>query len=107
MAEEKEMSEAEKVENAASVLEEMTNVYGCQHNLNELAFKMTRMHRTLVQSFASAFVIHFVRELAKLYREDRFDDRNRMACEACAAMAEALEKKYDITPEDRLSLPLI
>ena len=101
------VKKVDPVEHAAEIIEEITNVYGCSKNLNQLAFNMTRMHRTLVQSFTSGFVIPFVREMARLKREDRYDGRNEVACDACLAMAEALEKKYDITPEDGLSLPLI
>lgn len=104
---EDDLKKVDPVEHAAEILEEMTNVYGCANNLNQLAFKMTRMHRTLVQSFTSGFVIPFIREMAKLKREDRFDGRNEAACDACLSMSEALEKKYDIGADDGISLPLI
>ena len=104
---EEDVKKVDPVENAAEILERMTNVYGCAKNLGELAFRMTRMHRTTVQSFTSGFVIPFIREMAKLKREDRFDGRNAAACDACLSMSEALDKKYDIGADDGISLPLI
>lgn len=101
------MTGEERVDSAATVLEEMTNVYGCRKSLGDLAFRMTRMHRTLVQSFTGGFIIPFVREMAKLYRAERFDDRDRAACEACLAMTEAIEKKYDVKEDDGMEFPLI
>jgi len=97
----------EKVEKAREALEDMTNVYGSRHGLGLLANKMASMHRTLVQSFTGGFVIPFVRELARMKRDGRFDVRDNAACEACLAMAEALESKYDIGELDELSFPCI
>lgn len=101
------MANEEKVEKAREILEDMTNVYGCRADLEALATKMACMHRTLVQSFAGGFVIPFVRELARMKRNDRFDARDEAACEACLAMCEALEAKYDIGELDDLSFPCI
>lgn len=101
------MGDESKVENARQVLEDMTNVFGCRKDLEDLANKMAYMHRTLVQSFTSGFVIPFVRELARMKRNDRFDGRNQTACEACLAMCEALEAKYGIGESDDFALPCI
>ena len=97
----------EKIDSACEILERLTNVYGCRNNLEEIANRMAHIHRTLVQSFASGFVIPFVRELARMKRSGRFDARNRAACEACLAMTEALEKMYDIGEMDELNFPCI
>ena len=97
----------EKIDSACEILEELTNVYGCRKNLEEIANRMSHMHRTLVQSFTGGFVIPFVRELAHMKRNDRFDGRNQAACEACLAMCEAIEAKYDIGEADELSFPCI
>lgn len=97
----------DKVEEACALLEELTNVYGCRTNLERIALKMTSMHKTLVQSFTSGFVLPFVREMARLRAEDCFDDRNRMAVEACEAMSNAIDEKYGTKPGDRVTLPLI
>lgn len=97
----------EKIDSACEILEDLTNVYGCRKNLEEISNRMTRMHRTLVQSFTGGFVIPFIREMAKLKREDRFDGRNAAACDACLSMSEALDKKYDIGADDGISFPLI
>ena len=101
------MENESKVENARKILEDMTNVFGCRTDLEALANKMAYMHRTLVQSFTSGFIIPFVRELARMKRNGRFDGRNQSACEACLAMCEALESKYDIGEADDLSFPCI
>lgn len=97
----------EKVEKISSELEELTNVYGCHHSLETLANKMSSMHRTLVQSFTSGFVIPFIREMARKFRGERFDERNRASAEACDEMAKALEAKYDIGEMDELRFPCI
>lgn len=97
----------EKIDSACAILEELTNVYGCRKNLEEIANRMAHMHRTLVQSFAGGFVIPFVRELARMKRAERFDGRNAAACDACLCMCEALEAKYDIGEADELSFPCI
>lgn len=98
---------SEKVDSVCESLEGLTNVYGCRKNLEEIANRMAHMHRTLVQSFTGGFVIPFVRELARMKRAYRFDDRNKAACEACLAMCEALEAKYDIGEADGLNFPCI
>lgn len=97
----------DKVAEAASILENMTNVYGCHDSLASLANRMATMHKTLVQSFTSGFVIPFVRELAKMHRVGCEDDRNKAAAEACDEMCKALELKYDIGEADEIRLPLI
>lgn len=101
------MENESKVENARKILEDMTNVFGCRTDLEALANKMAYMHRTLVQSFTSGFIIPFVRELAHMKRNGRFDGRNQSACEACLSMCEALEAKYEIGEADDFSLPCI
>lgn len=97
----------DKVAEAASILEEITNVYGCYHSLEALANKMASMHRTLVQSFTGGFVVPFIREMARKFRVERFDERNRDSAEACDEMAKALETKYDIGEMDELRFPCI
>lgn len=97
----------EKIDSACEILEGLTNVYGCRNNLEEISNRMSHMHRTLVQSFTGGFVIPFVRELARMKRADRFDDRNKAACEACLAMSEALEEKYGICESGEIYFPCI
>lgn len=99
--------QTEKIEECRKAMEGLTNNYGCRPDLAELAAQMTRMHRTLVQSFTGGFVVPFIREMARLRREERFDGRNEAACDACLAMCEALEKKYDVKPEDPLQFACI
>lgn len=103
MAEDK----VDKVEDARERLEALTNRFGCREDLEQLAMKMAAMHRTLVQSFTGGFVIPFVRELARMKRAGRFDDRNEGACNACLIMCEALEKEYGICEGDEFAFPLV
>lgn len=102
-----ELVKIDKVEGAGMLLERITNDFGCRKPLGQIAFNMTREHSTLVQSFTGAFVIPFVREMAHMYRSGRFDGRNEAACEACAAMCEAIEKKYGVGPDDPLTFACI
>ncbi len=97
----------DKVEETRALLEELTNVYGCRANLERLALGMTTMHKTLVQSFTSGFVIPFVREMARLKAEDRFDDRNKLAVEVCEVMSKAIDEKFGTKQGDKVVLPLI
>lgn len=91
----------------ADKLEDMTNVLGGVNDLNEVAHRMATMHKTLVQKFGSAFIIPFVRELAKMHRCGYTDGRNEAMGEACVAMCEALEKKYNIGEDDTLAFAVI
>jgi len=99
--------EQNKIEAAGELLERLTNVYGCKSDLSKLAVKMTRMHRTLVQSFTSGFIIPFVREMAKMKRSGCFDARNSAAVEACEEMCKTIESKYGISDGDEIGLPCI
>lgn len=96
-----------KVEQAREILESLTNRFGSRQDLEDLAMKMASMHRTLVQSFTGEFIIPFVRELARMKRSERFDERNAAACEACLCMCEAIEKKYDIKEGDPMGFAMI
>ena len=102
-----EKEKVDNVEQAREVLESLTNRFGCRQDLEDLAMKMTSMHRTLVQSFTGGFIIPFVRELARMKRAERFDARNEEACNACLSMCEALEAKYDIKEGDPLRFAMI
>ena len=106
--EEKEkVDKVDKVEQAREILESLTNRFGCRQDLEDLAMKMTSMHRTLVQSFTGGFIIPFVRELARMKRAERFDGRNAAACEACLCMCEAIEKKYEVKEGDPMGFAMI
>ena len=102
-----EKEKVDNVEQAREILESITNRFGCRQDLEDLAMKMASMHRTLVQSFTGGFIIPFVRELARMKRAERFDARNASACEACLAMCEALEKKYDIKEGDHMGFAMV
>lgn len=97
----------DKVYQASEILNSLTNMFGCEKNLEELAMKMASMHRTLVQSFTGGFIIPFVRELARMKRIERFDARNESACKACLIMCEALEKEYGICSGEKLAFPMV
>lgn len=99
--------EGDKVEDAREALEGLTNRFGCRDDLELLAMKMAYMHRTLVQSFTGGFVIPFVRELARMMREGRFDARNKSACKACLVMCEAMEREYGLKEGDPFGFALV
>lgn len=95
------------VKSVADDLEKLTNTFGCRDNLMPLADAMTAMHRTLVQSFVGGFVIPLVRNMAMLFRNGRYDARNKATAEACDAMYVALESKYSLAEDDELGFPCI
>ena len=97
----------EKVDQASEILKSLTNRFGCEKDLEDLAMNMSSMHRTLVQSFTGGFIIPFVRELARMKRVESFDARNESACKACLIMCEALEKEYGICSGEKLAFPMV
>ena len=97
----------DKVDQASEILKSLTNRFGCEKDLEDLAMKMAYMHRTLVQSFTGGFVIPFVRELARMKRAGRFDGRNEAACKACLIMCDALEKEYGIGEGEDFSFLMV
>lgn len=97
----------EKVEKIASELEDLTNDYGCHESLEAIANKMASMHKTLVQSFASGFILPFVKKMAEDYRCGKFDDRNRAAAMICEEMWTSVEDKYGLNQGEEIRLPCI
>ena len=100
-----------QIENAAIELERIVNVMGTDEATDLLVDKLTRMHRTLVQSFASKVVIKFIMKLAENYANGWYDLRNEAACKACAVMKDAIMKEYhldeDFIQKYGFNLPLI
>ena len=101
------VDKVDNVDHARKILESLTNRFGCEKDLEDLAMKMAYMHRTLVQSFTGGFIIPFVRELARMKRAGRFDGRNEAACKACLIMCDALEKEYGIGEGDDLAFLMV
>ena len=97
----------DKVDQASEILKSLTNRFGCEKDLEDLAMNMASMHRTLVQSFTGGFIIPFVRELARMKRVESFDARNESACKACLIMCEALEKEYGIGEGDDFAFLIV
>ena len=88
-----------QVENVALEIERIINVMGNGETTNALVDKLTRMHRTLVQSFTSQVVIQFIRKMADNYKNGWYDLRDEAACKSCSAMWDALVKAYDLDEE--------
>ena len=101
------VDKVDNVDHARKILESLTNRFGCEKDLEDLAMNMASMHRTLVQSFTGGFIIPFVRELARMKRVESFDARNESACKACLIMCEALEKEYGICSGEKFTFPMV
>lgn len=65
------------------------------------------MHRTLQQRLIGQIIIPLVREMAGRIATNNYDARNKLACEACAAMINGLAEKFPYIANGESSLPLI
>jgi hypothetical protein len=101
----------EQIDNVALELERIVNVMGTDEATDLLVDKLSRMHRTLVQSFASKVIIKFIMKLAENYDNGWYDLRNEAACKACKTMKDAIIKAYnldeDFIKKYGFNLPLI
>lgn len=98
----------EKMKQAAELMESAINNMGNRESTEYFVGEMLQMHRTLQQSYTGDIILPFVREMAKRYKEGRYDARNEMACKACAAMWDAFAKEFEITDESiSTGLPMI
>ena len=100
----KEMSKV--VDIAASYTERIVNGGG-EEARKELVDRLGSMHRTLQQKFIGEIVIPLVRNMASRLASKNYDDRNKLACEACAAMLNGLAEKFPYIANGESSLPLI
>jgi hypothetical protein len=100
-----------QIENVALELERIVNAMGTDEATDLLVDKLSRMHRTLVQSFASKVIIKFILKLAENYESGWYDLRNEAACKACKTMKDAIIKAYnldeDFIKKYGFNLPLI
>ena len=95
------------VDDLALRIERFTNRYGARKDLNDLAVKMTQMHRTIVQSFTGGFILAFVKKMAENYRNGKYDDRDKMSAHLCDDMWYAIEDKYNLGDGEEICLPMI
>ena len=98
------------IKTAALEAECAINSFSCTEDTEYFVNEMLNLHRTLNQSFTGKVVIRFVQEMAKRYREGRYDGRNEVSCRLCNIMWEALKNNTegfyfsdDINP----SLPMV
>ena len=103
----REESEKYDADNLALRLERFSNRFGVHEDLKRLAVKMTEIHRTLVQSFTSGFVLQFIKKMAENRRADRFDDRDAQAVNVCDEMWKAVEEKYGLNEGEDIRLAMI
>jgi hypothetical protein len=94
------------VEIAASYTERIVNGGGEEFR-NELVDRLGSMHRTLQQKLIGEIVIPLIRNMAGRVKDHNYDDRNKLACEACAAMLNGLAEKFPYIANGSSSLPLI
>lgn len=99
-----EMSRA--VDIAAFNTERLVNGGGEEFR-NELVDRLGSMHRTLQQKFIGEIVIPLVRKMANRLPGHEYDDHNKLACEACAAMLNGLAEKFPYVASGESCLPLI
>ena len=100
----KEMSKV--VDIAASYTERIVNGGGEEFR-NELVDRLGSMHRTLQQKFIGEIVIPLVRKMANRLPGHEYDNRNKLACEVCAAMLKGLTEDFPYIANGSSALPLI
>lgn len=88
-------------------MERFANRFGVHEDLKRLAIMMTEMHRTLVQSFTSGFILQFVKKMAENCRGDKFDDRDKLAAKVCEEMWTSVEDKYGLNEGEDIRLPMV
>ena len=99
--------EAYDAEKLSLRIERFSNRFGVHEDLKRLALLVAGMHRTLVQSFTSGFVLQFVKKMAENRRSDRFDDRDAQAVKVCDEMWTAVEKEYSLSEGEDIKLAMI
>lgn len=96
----------ELVTTTVNSIEDIVNCGG-EKSRKELVERIGFMHRTLQQRFIGEIVIPLVRNMADRLTTDHYDDRNKLACEACAAMLNGLAEKFPHIANGECTLPLI
>ena len=94
------------VDIASSYTERIVNGGGKEFR-KELVDRLGSMHRTLQQKFIGEIVIPLVRNMAARLTNNNYDDRNKLACEVCAAMLNGLAEKFPYIANGECGLPLI
>ena len=91
----------------AEEIENMVNVFGGYEDAQYVVDRLTSMHRTLVQSYTSKFIISFIKKMAGMYRNGCYDGRDKAACQFCSIMWEALCKELNWDVDSDMRLPMI
>ena len=77
-------------------------------DIKEMVSHITKNHPTLVQSFMSRFIIEFIREMNKKYKNGYYDGRNEETCRLCNILWEKIKETYHIENDnENVSLPFI
>ena len=97
----------ESTKQAVQNLESAINCMGNNEDMDYIVEHMTRLHRTLVQSFTGKFVLQYVRQLALDYANGNYDLRNESACKICHGMWNAFCKEYGYDVLDKPGLVMI
>lgn len=99
------MVKTEELDKITEGIEDSVNMMGTAstYSMSYLVDKMLCMHRTLIQSFTSKFIIQFIKRMAENYEKGYYDARNEVACKICSEMWNLLKSKYG----DEIHLPLI
>lgn len=94
-------------EELAQEIEAHTNVMGNYQECQKVVNHLLRMHRTLIQQYASNFVLPFIKGMRDMAANGYYDGRNEQACKACAVMWSALCKEYGFEEDRDIQFALI
>ena len=94
-------------EELAKEIEAHTNVLGNYEECQKIVRHLLNMHRTLIQQYASNFVIPFIKGMRDMAEKGYYDARNEQACKACKAMWKALCAEYGIEEDRDIQFALI
>ena len=84
------------------------NCMGDGSVIKEIVSHITKNHPTLVQSFMSRFIIEFIREMNKKYKNGYYDGRNEETCRLCNILWEKIKEIYHIENDnENVFLPFI
>ena len=84
------------------------NCMGDGADIKKIVSHITNNHPTLVQSFMSRFIIEFIREMNKKYKNGYYDGRNEETCRLCNILWEKIKEIYHIENDnENVSLPFI
>ena len=97
-----------EVKDIATEIMRHINCMGDGADIKEMVSHITKNHPTLVQSFMSRFIIEFIREMNKKYKNGYYDGRNEETCRLCNILWDKIKEIYHIENDnENVSLPFI